>query len=362
MIREKIGILCPNPDILFHYQGILSHLQESDFDVIATSYDDAFLDILDDYPHVYAHPLIQQKITYRITLSHYYLLYYDQVINGVNTGAKMYLPEILGKTNVRLMYALGKDYWNYADWNKIYDAHLCFGPWQAQKLAHFGSQIHEVGYPRYDHFFEPGLDVSKIKAQLNIATDRPVIVWLPTKTQHTINEFKSQIAALTVDYQVILKPHPASWEDESELMSELETENWFLMREHIDNQLLFAITDFVLCDYGGPPFGAIYTDQNLLLLDHALDQQFELSDHPFDLDHPKDIQHLNPSETLLREHIAHVRPQDSIEKQLQDKVLWETQKSVRTELRKTFFSDNYGKSAKEAAQILQGLLAQKKPK
>ena len=36
---------------------------------------------------------------------------------------------LLGRRHVRLMYALGKDAWNFAPWNEEYDLILCWGPY-----------------------------------------------------------------------------------------------------------------------------------------------------------------------------------------------------------------------------------------
>src|SRR6185369_11119348 len=69
-------------------------------------------------------------------------------------GEEEYLPEKLGVFNVRFMYALGKDAWHFADWNNIYDLILCYGPYQEQNLRQYPRPVAlQVGYPRYDDFF-----------------------------------------------------------------------------------------------------------------------------------------------------------------------------------------------------------------
>lgn len=356
MLKHKIGILCPNPDILFHYEPIFKHLPQGSFELVATHYEDAFLEALEPYPHTYAHPLMQQKVRYRVTLSHYYLLYYDQIHQGQPTGEKVYLPQLIGETNVRLMYALGKDFWNYDTWNRIYDVHLCFGPWQAERLKAFKSRIYQVGYPRYDAYIKGEIDTEALKARFNCPSEKQTLVWLPTKTQHTLKAFAPQMAQLSSKYHIILKPHPATWEEEPELMDWLKKFPFELVQDPTDTQLLMALADFVICDYGGPPFGAVYMDKNLLLLDHTPDQHFELADHPFEIQGPKTTAHLNPSEEYLRQYIPHCGSEDDLAGTLQNTELWKSQKQVRTQLREQFFARSDGQSGKKSAEILFSLL------
>src|SRR5690606_4890483 len=91
--------------------------------------------IADSYNYAYEHYayLMQQGIQYAYTLSNYYIYYYDLKQQGQVLG-KIYLPQILGRKAIRLMYTLGVDYWSYGDWDRIFDLHLTYGPWQSERL------------------------------------------------------------------------------------------------------------------------------------------------------------------------------------------------------------------------------------
>ena len=106
---------------------------------------------------------------------------------------------------------------------------------------------------------------------------------------------------------------------------------------------LYKVVDWVMCDYGGSSFGAIYLDINLLLLDVAGAESRSTV--------------VNSSNIEIREHFPVVGQADEsmIRSLLRDAAVWETQKAVRAEICDRYFADFKGTSSRRAAEILLNL-------
>lgn len=253
----------------------------------------------------------------------------------------------LADTNVRFMYAAGKSGWNLSDWNRLYDVILCYGPYHADRfLQSTAAQVVQMGYPRFDSFFAPGFDPVGTARQFGCDPQRKTVVWLPTwSSLSSVGIFDNSIAALCSDFNVVVKVHPLMAADEPEKVDALERLGFArVIRDATDNVPLYRIADYVLCDYGGPAFGAIYADRNLLLLDVAAAEKNELleSDSP---------------EIMIREHIAHVdsRQPRALAELLADEGLWAAQAQHRAALRRLFFAPYFGYASRIAADILSNL-------
>ncbi|MCW5619891.1 MAG: hypothetical protein KIS79_02125 [Burkholderiales bacterium] len=102
----------------------------------------------------------------------------------------------------------------------------------------------------------------------------------------------------------------------------------------------------VLCDYGGPAFGAIYTDRPLLLLNvpGADADPLTGADSP---------------DILIRQVVTNTDPcsAKSLERLIEDHAAWEQQRVVRRELRQAFFAPHYGFASQVAAGALANIEA-----
>src|SRR6185369_3795208 len=108
-----------------------------------------------------------------------------------------------------------------------------------------------------------------------------------------------------------------------------------------DNSDLFRIADFVVADYGGSSFGALYTDKKLILLDVPGAREHSNING-------------NSSEHVLRERIKSYG-HDSIKTlvyDLMDEEAWLAQKQTRQQLRDQFFAPYYGSASQMTAHIL----------
>ncbi|MDC3316409.1 CDP-glycerol glycerophosphotransferase family protein [bacterium] len=176
---------------------------------------------------------------------------------------------MLGVQNIRMLYAAGKLGWNMSDWNALYDGILCFGPRHASLFKEkFGLPIFEMGYPRFDNYFNTPIDKAAYILSLGGNPDLKTIVWLPTwRHLSSVGYFNTEISALAKSFNVIVKVHPLMVDDEPERVRELSKLGLTaIIQDARDNIPLYQVADIMLFDYGGPPFGGIYTRKRFVLL------------------------------------------------------------------------------------------------
>lgn len=251
----------------------------------------------------------------------------------------------LGRYNLRFMYTLAQDGWNFADWNVHYDGFLCYGPYQANRFAaQFPGKVAiQMGYPRFDGFFKGEIATGKILSELSCDPIRPTLVWLPAYgVFSSVDRYCDAIAALRERFNIVVKPHPYTTTGELPRMERLKSAGFTAVIDGLyDNLNLLAIADWVVCDYGGPIFGALYTDRNLLLLDlpGASDHALVGPDSP---------------EIRVRRQIVSTDTANAaaIAALLDDEAIWKRQAKGRQALRQEFFAPFYGFSAQVAALLL----------
>lgn len=334
---DRIGFLVHNPEMFNHYQSVWAHMPAGSVEVVTSGSEDELEQIASrcqalGLPCRDARQLLATRQRLGILVSSFPA----SALPGCNTS---YLNQAIGDINLRFMYATGKAGWNFQPWNASYDSILCFGPYQAQKLESFRDTLKvQMGYPRFDRFFNQPLDRAKALRQRGLDPARKTLVWLPTwSSLSSIDLFADSIATLQRDYNVIVKPHPLTLSGEPERMQKLAGFACCI-REHIDNVELFQLADFLLCDYGGSAFGGIYTDRNLILLDLPGAAQDEVMGE-------------DSSDILLRRVIPHLDAEQArrLPELLQDEGLWQAQAAIRRRLSQYFFAPFHGFAAEVAA-------------
>lgn len=335
----RYGFLMHIPELFNHYRAIWRRLPSGSFEVVnaGTGEDAAQIAALAHTEGVSCADVAQVEAAQ----ARYEVLISNHPIDPSGTTP---LIRRLGHVNVRLMYSVGKAGWNLREWNQLYDLILCFGPYQREALAAVtDSTIVEVGYPRFDTFFELEPRRRVLLESMNGDPAKRTVVWLPTwKNLSSVGWHDAAIAALTSEFNVFVKLHPLMSQQEPDKVAALRALGFTLViADSSDNIPLYVMADWVLCDYGGPAFGAIYTDRNLLLLDvPEAEADSMLGEASPDL--------------LIRQVIPHVAPGSAtaLREVLGDAALWDEQRRVRRELRSAFFAPHFGYSAAVAAEAL----------
>lgn len=259
-----------------------------------------------------------------------------------------YLPLQIGQHQVRFMYGADiGDGWSLQSWNEIYDLFLCHGPNDEEQIRKkFKGMTSIMGYPRYDDYFSEALDSQSIIEEFDLDPDKKTVLWMSTLGQgaSSIPRYASAIAALRSDYNVIARPHPIAFRQEPENIELLRS-----LSINIDGSVtrdmnrLYKAVDWVFCDYGGSPFGAIYLGIDLLLLDvPGSEKQFTV---------------VNSSNQEIREYFPIVSKPDTEEILgiLRDDGVGREQEKARARLCQKYFADLKGTSSRKVVQILTNL-------
>lgn len=336
LILPKLAFLMHIPDIFFHYRPVLDLLPQESFDIVLP--DDpppVLLDIMEakSYRYTYISELLNARTLYKYLVSdHLFLNDY-------------HLLQEIGSKHIRFFSELGYDRLQLGNYNRFYDMVMCFGRYQMQRL-NFCSRTRfvQVGWPRFDDWFlEPEVDREALLDRLNCDRFRPVVLWMPSFGDlSSIEAYAEMIPHLTERYNVIVKPHDYTLLEEPERMAILNKLHvQTVLTDPFDELQLYFVTDCVLADYGGQPFGSLYLDKRMVLLDLP-----DAYAHPFT--------GMGSSDIVLRNHYPSIDPGDNPDT-LIHLIEGDTYKvdSLRTfRLRERLFSSFYGRSSQEAATIL----------
>jgi hypothetical protein len=335
-----------------HYGPIWGHLDPDEFEIVCASADPAENERIASFAAEHRYrarfvgDVLAQGRTYAAVVSNH--------IGAAGNVGPQAEPAVLrlGERQVRLMYALGKDAWNFAPWNEQYDLILCWGPYQAGRLAEFERpRVVQVGYPRFDRFVRMTEPRREVVARMGGDPDRPTLVWLPTWShQSSIDAFADEIAGLRGDFNVLLKVHPLTATTEPERMTRLADLGLRPVADvNFDNVELFHAADMVAADYGGSAFGAIYADRELVLLNTP-----GVGEDPGD-------RYVGPDslDVRLREWILNIDPGggDAIRTHLADPTAREQQRGTRERLRRSLFAPFNGCAGEVAATVLRNIEA-----
>ncbi len=336
----RIGFLFHTPELLNHFSPVIDLLPAGSFDLVVCWHAENSPEMKSAAARWKARILTTREVLssgsrYRYMVSNH----------PVMLGDPRVLKQ-LADNNIRFMYAAGKSAWNMSAWNALYDLILCFGPYHAAEFAkRTGAAVLQMGYPRLDGFFNSTIDADQLKKRFQCDPARQTVVWLPTwKGLSSVGLFDAQVSALTAKYNVVVKVHPLMPGDEPHRVAALQEHRFtHLIIDASDNLPLYQLADFMLFDYGGPPFAGVYTDKQMILLNvpNAEKNEFTGEDSP---------------DISIRRTIINIDAEGSdLSRLLTDDQLWERQKRQRQVLRAQYFAPYYGFSAQVAALALLNL-------
>jgi hypothetical protein len=388
-IINKIAFLVHEPGMYAHYSSVWAQMKQEDFVIVlllrceigldGDGQNDvkAFIDEIDrlGYEIDYFSEIVNRGDKYKYVVSNHcmgkippsrleILMYKIKKLSirtfnsvGVLWHRKkqsmvrrpvQYLPLQIGVKQIRFMYGADiGDGWSLQGWNRMYDLFLCHGPNDVAELKkRFEGKTEIMGYPRYDEYFNQNLDTSGVVKEFGIDPAKKTILWMATAGEGacSIPHFAELISGLMKKFNVIVRPHPSSFRDEPEYIDLLRSLNYTIDSNSLrDMNKLYKAVDVVLCDYGGSPFGAIYLDKKLILLDVENAESF--------------CTVINSSNLQLRKYFPVIRSEEfcNISSLIDDEQLWDDQIDIRRMLFSKYFADNRGESSRRAAEILSNL-------
>jgi hypothetical protein len=172
-----------------------------------------------------------------------------------------------------IQYGYAKEAHNYGVWRSFADLNLVYGDYAARKIAHF-SPVCVSGNPRYDCWTDSLFHASaKSKYQNILDSSKETILYAPTWGDLcTIDFFLEAILNLKEKYNVIVKPHHNTILLEKDRMRRLGKARFVLGTDH-DILELMAVADYVISDYSGAIFDAVFCRKPIVLLELPLVHQ-----------------------------------------------------------------------------------------
>lgn len=342
-ITHRTAFVLHVADMVNHYREVWRWMDSSTFDIVLVGEADERrvtrqMVADQEYTCIDLEDVVSLGRVYQSVVANHAMQWED----GANVLAR------IGVTRVRFFYAMGKSRWNFASWNDRFDLLLVQGPVQAMRLGQVTTTpVVQMGYPRFDRIANGEVDTATVRVKLGCRADRPLVAWLPTwGATSSVSLWCDAVAGLLHRYDVVVKPHPLSWEAEPENIARLRSCGFTsVVVGHIDTVDIIAAADVVLADYGGSPFGAIIADRPLLLLDVEGDAQDEtIGEDSLDVSLRGTIDHLAPD----RRH--------ELESVVSDEARWVAQRGARAALRRSLVAPTAGFAGRVAAAVIEGFM------
>ena len=309
---DKIAFLINENYMFDHYENIMENLSPQKFDLI----------LVDTFKNVEHNNILDKLLAkgwtvkflqdviynykYKILISHVYfggstvksgsifsrsVNVFIKVINNllkiININIEVrqqYLQNIIAETNVRFMYGADagiKSFYEYGNnYCELFDHFFCHGPEDARITKRlFDKPIFVMGEPRYDHFFEKLHDqvyLCNLRKKYSIDHKKESILFITTVNDYfsTIETYAERIKNLSLNYNVIVRPHPLEIDFKSSKFNQkvfdivTSGDLIFCGDLYQDMTELYLLADYVFCDYGGSIFSAIYMNKRIILLNH----------------------------------------------------------------------------------------------
>jgi hypothetical protein len=214
-----------------------------------------------------------------------------------------------------------------------YDYLSCCRNYQKRRIENYirPDRLFMTGYPRIVNSNTDRREAEQLvfsRTKHGIDRGKKTVLWLPSHTNTTsVYTFAPVLAKIQTEYNTIVKPHPLLLNIEKFMR---KTAPEIIVINKTQNEKLFTIADFVICDYGGSVFLAIMADKNVLFFnanDNSLPPNVPLEDIP---------------EIAIRDRIVNFYPdeEEKIFAALKDDSIWEKQKEIRRQMRAEFFTEN----------------------
>ena len=230
-----------------------------------------------------------------------------------NIGSVWYPEKNIGQTVIKFpdgMDLKTKNY-PYPEYRNVFDSYLTLGKFETSmiKKKFYTKKCYEMGYLRYENLKSKKNIYQKIYKEFNLDKKKKIIFWTPTHIDgneefDNINLWIKKINTLRKNYNIIIRPHPKTLMIMPNIIKKLNKLNYFVDKDQ-NRKIgeLFKISDFIIADYGGTIFSAIYFNKPILILNLKPRSEFvnKLKENlSLDLIIRKKLICINPDISLLK--------------------------------------------------------------
>lgn len=322
-VLQKIGFIITQPKHFNMYSNIIRHLSDDDYEYVLNDFRK------EAFPRVHQ-SAVDKKISFRIAsdiLRNRKRIQYKVVVGGgdslggterlqlgwpFNTGnthnlsgkqtgrngwpswQHMWSRIIAGKNPLKISMPLSSDIGRIRVYSEshmdhmnentpgypaciVYDFYFCVTNYHKSVIErNTGKPALVVGYTRYEEPPEKSGSLRAFLTEFGLDPSRKLIIWIPSSgSTRYIASAHQAIGALLPEFNILLRPHPDSWnqnrpEPEKALWEKLASLGFFIDKvEHRNMSSLYQAADYVLCDAGGPVYSALYLSKDMILLNRS---------------------------------------------------------------------------------------------
>lgn len=387
---NKIAFYINEEYIFDHYSNVMSNLKNNQFDIILDNkfkmpkYNNIIsklekngwnVKFLDDVMYLYqykcllTHLYLGGETKERGTIFSRCLIIILKFVNVLLRKLKMklqisvnmiYFQNILADYNIRFMYGAdaGKNsFFEYNNnYNELFDMFFCHGPRDAEITKElFNKPVFEMGYPRYDNYFhklKENSDKNALLTQYRCDKNKKTILWICTMNKYfsTIETYSKTMKSVASQFNVIVRPHPLEIDPQytrfNSKVLEIVKSDEFILNDnpYQDMTDLYLLSDFVICDYGGSIFGALYMNKRVLLLNNQNVYKDKIVSSSTAMEVRQYLPSINEDET------------SKIIEYLSDNYLWVELDKKIIDCRKYYFGDLDENSALRVANYLSNMI------
>lgn len=383
-VVDKIAFYVNQEYTYDHYKNVINRLDPGSCEIILSDrfkeerYDSFVRNLKSNFSDIKFLSSVLYKYKYRVLVTHLFVggdsfsndLFFTRVKNSIllflikinpvfsRYISTQYFQKKLGVYNIRFTYGVDVKLDGVDKYNYIFDCFFCHGPKDAALFCEYtDADIFQMGYPRYDSFFDR-INSSIVRAGLldlhNCSPDKQTILCVFTVSRYfsTIELYVDVLAQLTGRFNVILRPHPMEINKEfsryNSKVKKIVDAGIFSVSDDPSQEMadLYLISDYVVCDYGGSIFSALFVNKRILLLNHP--------------DASQDPGIVNTTSMEARELLPSVDYHNklSIDAIFNDQIFWDRYDVRRKRLRDTFFHASSSSSSDLAANKLLEILSE----
>jgi hypothetical protein len=269
----------------------------------------------------------------------------SKIINFIY-NQEIYFPLKAGKINIRFLYGIWFDNFQLGKFNLLYDYILSHGPYDRNifKLKYPKLKIFKMGYPKYEENININERKEIFSKYLRNKKNIKNILFVPTTSRldglsSLIFFYKNLKKFNLKNYKLIIKLHP---QDDLYATKFEGKKNIILIKDHTINLLtLISMSDYIICDYGGMPFGASFLGKKIIRI-----KTKEAILYNSNINSPKDIlDKILPAKIIEGEYF-------DFNEIINNKELWQDQRWQRKKLCDLFFYNKNKNSGLITANFL----------